>query len=106
MSRDHGIDALRTRQPTILRQRLAVRTRRQWPFLLRHDEDLLAEEAHLTFAIALVEGDEISERSRWRLRAQPGEIRVQVCLELVEQDLELGVVELSFRRDVRRIDDR
>ena len=69
------------------------------------DEQFLAEVGHLPCALAFVECDQILERARRSRCASSREVRVEVRLELVEQDFDLARVEPGCRRDVCRIDD-
>ena len=103
--RRHGVDAVRAGPLLAVRQRRLVLRIGERGRLLGLEEDLLAEVRHLAILVPLVERDQVLERVRRRLRAKAREVRVQVRLELVEQDREFAVGELRGGRDVRRIDD-
>ena len=85
--------------------RPAIRRRRERPFLLCPHEQFLPEERHFAIPLPFVECDDVVQRLHARGRSQPGEIRVQAGLELVQQDLDLAVVENAGGRDVGGIDD-
>ena len=89
----------------VLRERGAVRRRRQRTFLLRHRHDLLAEKRHFLILVRVVEGDHVFQRVHRRGRTEPCQVLVQVRLELVEQHLEFGIAERSERRNIRGVDD-
>src|SRR5256714_7030961 len=66
-------------------------------------EKLLTEEGHLPVAVLLVEVNQVFERARVVARGERGEILVDVCLELEEQNVELRRVYLAVRREVCRV---
>src|SRR5512141_3306403 len=95
MLRHHGVDALGARHPEIPGERLAVFLRREGTFLLCLEHYLLAEPRHLSRLVALVERNDVLQRFYSSLRSKRREIGVEICFELVEKNLEFGVVEFS-----------
>ena len=93
------IDALRPRPRPAGRQRLPIGRATSAAPSSPPDEHLLTEERHLAFASRAVERDQLLQRVDRRGRAAAGEIRVEIRLELVEQDLELAVVEPCRRSE-------
>src|SRR6478672_5396666 len=90
----------------ILRQRVAVLLLGKRSFRLTSNHQLLRKVRHLRSLVLLIESDDVRHRLYRSLRTKRFEIRVQVGLELVQQNLELGVVVLAVRRNVGWIDDR
>ena len=105
MRAEGGVEPLGARETPALVERLAVRGRGERALLGGHLEDLLPEPAQLLGGVRAVEGDEIVERSGTRAGGARAEVRLEVGLELVEEDVELGIVELARRGEVGRIDD-
>ena len=67
-------------------------------------EQLLAEERHLAVAIFFVECDQVLEGSRRTGGGKPREVAIDPILELVEQHLLLGCVQLTVSGEVGGID--
>src|SRR6266550_1878342 len=101
----HCVDPLCSRLQVILCERVTILLFRQRTLLLRHDHYFLAEIRHLAIAIPLVKVNDVFERSHFHRCRKACEILVQVCLELVEENFKLTVVESSRSRNVGGIDD-
>ena len=87
----HGdVEAFPASQPAALLERLQVFGGVETALGLRADEQLLTEEREIVAGVALVELDDVVERSHLRARRQPGQVRVHARLELVEQHGDLG----------------
>src|SRR5437762_1455146 len=71
---------------------------------LRGEEEHLPEAQHLARP-GLVEADQVTQGLDRRRRAEPGQIPVQVALELVEHHVGAEVRHLARGLDVGRIDD-
>ena len=87
----------------ILRERVQIGLVRERAFFLGLHEEVLAEIGHLFAGVLLVERDSFLERMHGHVRSGRAEIGVQIVLELVEQDVHFGFVELSERCDFDRI---
>ncbi len=88
-----------------MRERLDVGVVGERAFLLRLDESFLPEVGHLCLFVRVVEGDHIGQCFHLARRAKGGEIRVQVGLELVQQDGEFLVAVIAHVRNLHRVDE-
>jgi hypothetical protein len=72
---------------------------------LRHLEELLIEVWHLAVAVAVVEVDQLGEGAVGFACGDGREIGVEVGLELIEQDFELGVAAFTVRGEIGGVND-
>src|SRR5215216_1710817 len=100
----YRIDPLRARQQVVLTQRGEIGLTRERSFRLGFDHDVLPEVRHLAIAVLLVEGDHIFQRPNRRLWSKSRKVSVQIGFELIQQNFKLGIVKLTRRRNVSRID--
>ena len=110
-SASRSCSASRLSRPFRARRRLRslradVRRVGERSFGLGHLQDLLLEVRHRGFGIGLVEGDHVGERADDDGAGAPGEVAVQVVLEVVEQHLVLVGAVAVFERQRERVDDR
>src|SRR5437588_3942870 len=101
----HCVNALRLRERLAGLERLDVGGVCERAFGLGLREKLLAEEGHLPVLVLVVEVNQVFERARVIARGKRGEVLVEVCLELEEQNVELRRVYLTVRREVCRVND-
>ena len=83
------IDPVRTRDPAAGGQGLEVFRRGERPLRLGLEEGLLSEPGHLLLPVGLVERDDVRERPDGGRGAEPGEVRREPGLQLVEEDRRL-----------------
>src|SRR4029078_11902974 len=96
----YSIDSFSARHAVIPCKRCDVLLLSERAFLLRLKHYLRTKPLQLPILVTLIEIDDVLERFHRRLGAERCEIRVEICLEFVKQNFELGVIEFSKRRNV------
>ena len=85
-------------------ERIRVLFRGERPLRFSFDEHILRKVRHLFQPVALVELNRILEGTNLRVRAA-GKILLKIGFQLIQQDGEFGIIELSMGRQVGRIND-
>ena len=66
-------------------------------------ESFLLEVRHFPFAIALIESDDLGERSHRRLAPKRSQVGIQARFEFIEQNFIFGLPEFPIGWKVRRV---
>jgi len=101
----HRFQPLLATELAALVERVAIGLIGERPLLLRLHEQVLPEIGHLAVPVTLIEVDDVLQRLNGRTGRELREVAVQVGLELVQQDGELGVIVFPEVGNVRRVHD-